>query len=252
MLWHLTRQTSSHLLRHGHGHNLVFDSLAHHSAGKATVKDSIRLPRWQPCQRWLHLSPSNPIQISSDRRSITISLANGETITQQFRPTPKISSEKLQRALVPLLSDSGPQETQSASRKTSTETWHLDPRGDAIHRHFLFSSQQAREEAVQQIMQAAEDMKHHPHVARGGDSGGGFYPLTVTCTTHQPTGLSGKDTRLAARISELLLATTTPALDDHESVERIHEEQVRLIRINREAITKALESCGCSSAKAVS
>lgn len=240
MLRHLTRRRTPRLLGHGHGHN-VLDSLVHQPVP----------PGWQACQRCLHLSTTDPIKISNDRKSITFNLATGQIITQPFRPTPKISSEKLERALSPLLSDSGPEDAPSESRTTNTETWQLDPQGDAIHRHFLFPSEQAREHAVELIMRAADDMKHHPHVARGGGEGRSPCCLTVTCTTHQPTGLSGKDARLAAKISELLLTTTT-ARDEHWSIQRILEEQAKLVRINRDAITQALESCGCSAAKGVS
>lgn len=159
------------------------------------------------------------------------------------------------------------------------EAWLLDPEGDAIHRHFVFASEQARENAVGRIMQVADEMKHHPHMARGGggrgegDGSGSidtatdlpYYCLTVTCTTHQPTGLSGKDARLAARIDELSLHShvemptttrtpppTTPQDQQLLLIRRIHEEQSRLIQVNRDAIAEALESCGCSVAKAAS
>lgn len=164
------------------------------------------------------------------------------------------------------------------------EAWLLDPEGDAIHRHFVFASEQARENAVGRIMQVADEMKHHPHMARGGggrgegDGSGSidtatdlpYYCLTVTCTTHQPTGLSGKDARLAARIDELSLHSdvdmptttttrtppmtppTTPQDQQSSLIRRIHQEQSRLIQVNRDAIAEALESCECSVAKAAS
>lgn len=156
------------------------------------------------------------------------------------------------------------------------EAWLLDPEGDAIHRHFVFASERARENAVDRIMQVADEMKHHPHMARGGGKGEGdsaspdngtdtdlpYYCLTVTCTTHQPTGLSGKDARLAARINELSihsdveisLPTTKTPQDHHQLLlsRRVQEEQARLIQVNRDAIAEALESCGCGVAKAAS
>lgn len=207
--------------------------------------------------RCLHLSSTNPVRISGDRKTITLHLANGDTITQAFAPTPKISSEKLERALAPLLS--GPENGNPPSTLTS-RSWKLDPQGDAIHRHFVFASEQALENGAEQIMQAAEEMKHHPHVARsdgGGSSMGNLHLhlLTVTCTTHQPTGLSGKDARLAAKIDEIsdqFEITSEPSLDtaqDEDLIHQIREEQSRLIQVNRDAIAEALKSCGCSEAK---
>jgi pterin-4a-carbinolamine dehydratase len=246
MLSQLPRQTSR-LLRHG-----VVD-IRVVNTGHMTPKPGLLL---RASHRCMHRSSTNPVRISGDRKSITLHLANGDTVTQQFAPTPKISSEKLERALAPLLS--GPENDQST---LTTRSWELDPQGDAIHRHFVFSSKQALENAVEQIMQAADDMKHHPHVARGGGDGGGhssmgnLHCVTITCTTHQPTGLSGKDARLAAKIDEISdqfekdLATSLETARDEQLVHQVREEQSRLIQINRDAITEALKSCGCSVAK---
>lgn len=121
-------------------------------------------------------------------------------------------------------------------------------------------------------MRVADEMNHHPHVASGElditplpsdeSSNWRYALLTVTCTTHQPRGLSGKDARLAARIDDLAL-TDDRALDIinlrevpveqvevKDVVRRIREEQARLVRENRRAITDALSSCGCAEGKA--
>jgi len=160
--------------------------------------------------------------------------------------------------------------------------WQLDPQhGDAIHRHFAFGCKDKREDAVGRIMRLADEMKHHPHVARGqwrcpADLGakakaknGDDEPitwscltLTVTCTTHSPRGLSGKDARLAAAIDALQLADdeVSRALEERlapigmrharKLIRLIQQEQARTIGLNRQAIDDALAACGCADAKA--
>lgn len=242
MLSQLPRQ-ASRLLRHG-----VVDIRVLYP-GRMTPNHGLLL---RASHRCIHLSSTDPVRISGDRKTITLHLANGDSITQPFAPTPKISSEKLERALAPLLTE--PENAQSTT--LTTRSWELDPQGDAIHRHFAFDSEQALENAVEQIMQAADDMNHHPHVARGGGSSmGNLHWITVTCTTHQPTGLSGKDARLAAKIDEISdqfeKTSETPfaTAQDEQLIDQVREEQSRLIQINRDAITEALKSCGCSVAK---
>ncbi|KEF59354.1 uncharacterized protein A1O9_04198, partial [Exophiala aquamarina CBS 119918] len=216
---------------------------------------------------------TRPIHISSDRKTITLHDANGETTTQLFSPTPKISSEKLERALAPLLLPPLPSSGLEYAHSQSPSGWQLDPQhGDAIHRHFAFESKAKREEAIERIMRVADEMKHHPHIARGEWNAASppqqdsrpwsCFPLTVTCTTHQPRGLSGKDARLAAAVDGLALVDDDIlwALEEwdvqggtdtgREMIRRIREEQARLVGINRRAIADALSSCGCADAKA--
>ncbi|EXJ91165.1 hypothetical protein A1O1_04274 [Capronia coronata CBS 617.96] len=104
-------------------------------------------------------------------------------------------------------------------------------------------------------MAEAEEMHHHPHIAR--EDGESYF--TVTCTTHSPRGLSVRDTRLAMKVNEVLagLPATQPArlsdpsLDLDQLQEQFAQARNRLIAINRRKIEDALESCGCSTAKAL-
>lgn len=208
-------------------------------------------------RRAMSLSAVNPVTISSDRKTITFRLKDGSSSTQQISPTPKVKLEKLEGALTSLLSAPASNPTTSAL-SFGTLQWELDPLGDAIHRHVALSSPEERERLEQAIMAAAEELNHHPHLARGNggerEEYGGY--ITITCTTHSPRGLSARDTRLAMRINELLagLEVTKPVepttAQGQESVQKqITTQRDRLVAINRQGISDALESCACGTAK---
>lgn len=196
--------------------------------------------------RCLHLASTNPVSISEDRRTVVLQLADGNILTQRIAPTPKISTTKLQRELALLLSS-----PDNGGHGFTTHSWDLDEEGDAIHRHFAFASTEALEDAIQLIMHAAKELNHDPHIARGQVE---HVPncVTLTCTTHQPRGLSGRDLKLAARINAILnssQADQRTAADVTQSVDRITRERSRLVEVNRNAISQALESCACTEGK---
>lgn len=213
--------------------------------------------------RMHHAAPRNltsssvePVSIASNRQEITFRLKDGGSVTKKISPTPKAKLDKLASALASLLSipsSNSPARTHGPS--FGTLHWELDPQGDAIHRHVALSSSDECDKVVQRIMAEAEEMNHHPHIARE-DGGASF---TVTCTTHSPRGLSVRDTRLAKKVDELLagLDVTQPARlsnpshDLEQLREQIVEQRNRTIAINRQKIADALEDCGCSTAKAV-
>lgn len=197
--------------------------------------------------RYLALSSDEPIRISEDRKNITLHLKDGRRITQKLSPTPKIKSEKLAEGLASILS--APEPNPSDSPSFGTPQWELDPQGDAIHRHIAFSAPEECAMAIQQITIAAEELNHHPHIAH--DREGKENCITITCTTHQPRGLSGKDTRLARKINEVLGRIQTPHLvqEDSGNWEDTIRKRETLIGINRKAISVALASCSCSTRK---
>jgi len=202
--------------------------------------------------RNLSLSSVDPVKISRDRQEVTFRLKDGSTLTQKIAPTPKVKKEKLEEGLSSLLSSPDSNSTTSGPWFGSVE-WELDPLGDAIHRHAAVSSYNECEEIERLIMMEAEEIKHHPHVARIQDRDGPIY-MTITCTTHSPRGLSGRDVRLAAKINEVLsnFRTTAPLNADgqeHPTQNQIMELRRRAIDDNRQKILEALESCGCETAK---
>ncbi|KAI1618139.1 hypothetical protein EDD37DRAFT_256982 [Exophiala viscosa] len=224
-----------------------------------TSSNAIHLPSPFACgrrilsfRRNLSFSSIDPVTISRDRQEVTFRLKDGNVVTQRIAPTPKVKKEKLEEALSSLLSS-----PESDSTKTGpwygTVDWELDPLGDAIHRHAAVSSYNECDEIERLIMARAEEMGHHPHIARLQDRDGPIY-MTITCTTHSPRGLSGRDVRLAAKINEVLsnFRTTAPLnadVQDHPTQEQIMELRRRAIEDNREKISEALESCGCETAK---
>ena len=202
--------------------------------------------------RTLSLSSSvEPITISSDRHDITIRLRDGSSITQKISPTPKANTEKLAVALASLLS--APDSDPSAQPTFGTLQWELDSLGDAIHRHIAVSSPEECDRIVQLIMAESEKLNHHPHIARSDSEGS---CVTITCTTHSPRGLSVRDTRLAKKMDQILAefnvtVPTRPGAGedlDHTRA-KIATERDRMIGINRQATSEALESCACSTTK---
>ena len=194
-------------------------------------------------------SSDEPITISSDRHNITIRQRDGSTITQRISPTPKASSEKLAVALASLLS--APDSDPSTHPTFGTLQWELDSLGDAIHRHIAVSSPDESESVVQLIMVESEKLNHHPHIARSDSEGS---CMTITCTTHSPRGLSVRDTRLAMKIDEILagfnvMVPARPGVseDPENTKAKLATERGRMIGINRQAISEALESCACST-----
>lgn len=204
----------------------------------------------------------NPITISNDRQKITFRLKDGSEITQQFHPTPKAKTDKLTAALASLLSDkAGTRNATAPSTSFGTSHWVLDPLGDAIHRHLALTSPEERDRVEKAIMEEADKMNHHPHIARvgEGDNGQGQLNncLTVTCTTHSPRGLSVRDTRLAAKINEVLseidvtrpVVGSVPGQGSNEISERVKLSRKASIFENRQKILEALDNCGCENAK---
>lgn len=210
-------------------------------------------------QRSLTLSSVSPVTIAENRHEITFRLKDGTSITQKISPTPKVKLEKLAEALASLVStpNLNSANTNTAPPSFGTLQWELDPLGDAIHRHVALSSPEECNRVVDTIMVEADKMNHHPHIAR--EDGDGYSCFTITCTTHSPRGLSARDTRLAAKVDELLAQTglqvtapariSNPSLDLEQLQRQISEQRKRMIEINRQKIAEALENCGCDSAK---
>ncbi|KAK7900749.1 hypothetical protein LTR67_003033 [Exophiala xenobiotica] len=206
--------------------------------------------------RYSSLSTVDPITISNDRQKITVRWKDGREVTQPFSPTPKVKSEKLAASLASLLSAP---DLDPATKISSFGTfqWQLDPLGDAIHRHVALTSPEECDKIEKLIMEEAETINHHPHIARVREHDDKPTCLTITCTTHSPRGLSGRDTRLATKINELLagVEVTCPfkAAGADQDMERLHEQvtarRKQGIDMNRQKIMEALESCGCENAK---
>ncbi|KAK5467814.1 hypothetical protein LTS15_000787 [Exophiala xenobiotica] len=206
--------------------------------------------------RYSSLSTVDPITISNDRQKITLRWKDGSEVTQPFSPTPKVKSEKLAASLASLLSAPDRDPTTKTS-SFGTFQWELDPLGDAIHRHVALTSPEECDKIEKLIMQEAETINHHPHIARVHEHDDKPTCLTITCTTHSPRGLSGRDTRLATKINELLagvkVACPFTAAGTDRDMERLQEQvtarRKQGIDMNRQKILEALESCGCENAK---
>lgn len=203
-------------------------------------------------RRNLSLSSVDPVTISRDRQTVTFRLKNGSNITQKISPTPKVKKEKLEEGLAALLSSSDP-DPSTSSPGFGTAEWELDPMGDAIHRHVVVPSFKEVEEMERLIMAEAENMKHHPHIARLQDDNGSIC-LLITCTTHSPRGLSGRDVRLAAKINEVLAQFQNAVPLKADSDQDMRQKQILELRnrgtdANRQKIMEALESCGCETGK---
>jgi 4a-hydroxytetrahydrobiopterin dehydratase len=74
--------------------------------------------------------------------------------------------------------------------------WTL--KGNSIERVFVLEGFKEAVTFVNQIAEYAEDLNHHPDIRLQ------FNQVTVTLTTHEYMGLSGKDFALAQRINKLI------------------------------------------------
>jgi pterin-4a-carbinolamine dehydratase len=120
-----------------------------------------------------------------------------------LRPTPKALQNGLEKHLMDL---------PIHDTSLIIDGWFLDEHGDAIHRHLLYESHElAHVEA--RISTAADSLKHHPHVSKQQMKtlmSNTLWLVTVTCTTHQPRGLSVRDIKLAKAITKDLVLELGP------------------------------------------
>ncbi|RVX74532.1 hypothetical protein B0A52_01658 [Exophiala mesophila] len=184
------------------------------------------------------------VVITADRKKAQLFSSEGAARTQPISPTPKARLDRLEVGLMDLLG-----EQEEAPTHFSSPSWQLDfPEGASITRHFEFKSQQDRDRAVQLVKTVSDEMDHHPHVALGATSDHPFC-MTITCTTHQPRGLSVRDTRLAARIDRSLDHLKLEGLPKEQDTVKddILQEQNRLLALNMAAIVEALDSCACGT-----
>ncbi|KIW66799.1 hypothetical protein PV04_06093 [Phialophora macrospora] len=216
-------------------------------------------------RRSLYLSSTAPIHFSADRRTINICLKDGKVITQRFSPTPKANLDRLAKALSELMQTPEHQPVIEGLNEEGRDRpgitfgmmeWYLDPEGDTIHRHIALPSAGELNTIEELILRRADEMDHHPHINRGKVEDRADMCMTITCTTHSPRGLSVRDMKLAQKINEILadFDTLTPWKADttrgpKDEKLRIAGLRDRMVAANRVEINKALENCGCETAK---
>jgi len=147
--------------------------------------------------------------------SITIPLDNqGSILKRNIVISPAVKNPtSLTTALLGLLSPS-----------PSTAQWSLDPAGHAITRSYVLDTAEQARLFRERISTVSDEMNHHARVsleaavtgptaaaaeedteADLGKATVTAITVIVTCTTHQPPGLSMRDVRLARRIDGLAL-----------------------------------------------
>ena len=151
------------------------------------------------------MRPFNP-----ELPSVNVCGSDGGVLRYNIRPTPRANREKLSKALEELLRHS---ETLGVRGHHHGKKWLLDEQGDAIHRHLAFHDESEAERFQSLLWAAADEVNHHPHIT-------GTLNMTVTCTTHNPRGLSMRDVRLAQKVDELA----------HEY--KLHEEEITMVEID--------------------
>ncbi len=235
--------------------------------GHSTLPHPQAIQHSSVSRRSLHLSSTAPITFPRSRDGVTFCLKDGTVLKQKFLPNPKARLGRLREALTELLQNpnSPPegdefwkwqQEKDKRELSFGTTEWHLDPEGDAIHRHTAHARAGELDLIENMIMSRADEMDHHPHITRGKSEGGHQEYMTITCTTHSPRGLSVRDTNLAKEINAMLsnFETATapdPGVFQHpdEGNQKIKALREQAIAMNRDKINIALESCGCETAK---
>ena len=154
--------------------------------------------------------------------------ADGNIQRHAFSPTPKANHDRLRKALEELLDRDSP----SAAQHFRSNQWIIDPRGDAIHRHLSFATQDQAKLFRNELMKIADAMNHHPHVT-------GHDHITVTSTTHNPQGLCMRDIKLARAIDELAMGFEDCEIQIMNSSE-LHSLRRKHRQVAREEIEKAL------------
>lgn len=105
------------------------------------------------------------------------------------------------------------------SSNVSHKCWTLEPSCDAISRFIMLSSREQVAAFAGEILNAADELNHHPSVTVcEGPGGGSASVILITCATHRPTGLSVKDPRLARKIDEIARDYTIESNEDGISV----------------------------------
>jgi pterin-4a-carbinolamine dehydratase len=130
---------------------------------------------------------------------ITIPSASGP-LYRNIRPSFPKNADKVVAELNALFADQAP---TSSTSSTTSGIWRLEATCDAISSIFVLSSRAQVGEVLRRVLDAAEELKHHPNIS-GVESVAGTWVLLVTCGTHRPAGLSVKDPRLARRIGQIL------------------------------------------------
>jgi pterin-4a-carbinolamine dehydratase len=131
---------------------------------------------------------------------ITIPSASGP-LYRNIRPSFPKNANKVIAELNALFADQA--SVTSGTPSTTSGIWRLEATCDTISAFFVLTSRAQVAEMLRRILDAAEELKHHPNIS-GVESVGGTWLLVVTCGTHWPAGLSVKDPRLARRIGGIL------------------------------------------------
>jgi pterin-4a-carbinolamine dehydratase len=145
---------------------------------------------------------------------ITIPLdSQGSILKRNIVISPAVKNPtSLTTALLELLSP-------SPSPSPLVAQWSLDPAGHAITRSYVLNNTEQARLFRERISAVSDEMNHHARVslesaasaaeedtaASSTQATAMATTVTVTCTTHQPPGLSMRDVRLARRIDELSL-----------------------------------------------
>lgn len=125
------------------------------------------------------------------------------------------------------------------SNSTTAGNWNLDESGDTIHRHVSLQGKSEISSILQQIERAAEELNHDPHTLVDGTN------LTISCTTHQPPGLSMKDVRLAQKVDAILKGFALASREDGPAMSVSDEQRKYAEQRNMEAVKRAKEDCSC-------
>lgn len=152
---------------------------------------------------------------SSAQPKINISFSPTCKVSRQITPTRRAKPEKLIPALEPLLSSSENDHKVSSNHRFDSLKWILDKFGDAIHRHVSVIALQDAINLKHKLMIEADKANHHPHVLILPDiRGRNRWCMTITCTTHDPAGLSMRDVKLAKKIDQIISDMKFAAVSD--------------------------------------
>lgn len=133
-------------------------------------------------------------------------------------------AENLTAALAPLL---GPL-PQAESENFGSRVWHLARTMSAINRFFSFQKDADAITFVAAVKAAADEMDHHPDIIQSHPRPDTY--VVISCSTHNPPGLSMRDVRLAKKINELAEPFKHMANSNEEPVAKLFKRRSRFMR----------------------
>ncbi len=117
----------------------------------------------------------------------------------------------------------------STRESFGTKSWQLSTRMNTINRFFSFANGGDATSFVEAVSAAADEMDHHPEIVKKNYEADTC--VVISCSTHNPPGLSMRDVRLAKKIDDLAAPYGDEIYSsrDGESPKSVHQRRRRFL-----------------------